>query len=60
MKKNMQVFGSLNKAGGLQYKDQIKLPPDEGKLDRANFKWADVSDHEYPGLGRLSLERNPF
>ncbi|KAF1817154.1 hypothetical protein P152DRAFT_9677 [Eremomyces bilateralis CBS 781.70] len=62
MKKNMQVFGSLNKAGGLQYKDQIKLAPDEGKLDRANFKWADVNGDgkadliwvdKFNGKGRL-------
>jgi hypothetical protein len=57
MKKDMQVFGSLNKAGGLQWKDQIKFAPDNGTLDRANFKWADVSPHEHHGLGSSSLGR---
>ncbi|KAI1295187.1 hypothetical protein F5Y03DRAFT_399325 [Xylaria venustula] len=42
MMKDGQTFGSLNKAGGLQYKGQIKYAP-SGHLDRANFKWADVT-----------------
>ncbi|KAI0965120.1 hypothetical protein F4678DRAFT_485612 [Xylaria arbuscula] len=42
MMKDGQTFGSLNKAGGLQYKDQIKYAP-SGHFDRANFKWADVT-----------------
>jgi hypothetical protein len=37
-----QTYGWLNTRDGLESKGQIKVaPPDH--LDRANFKWADVS-----------------
>ncbi|CAH0045126.1 unnamed protein product [Clonostachys solani] len=42
MGKDGRTVGSLNKANGLEYKGQIKFAPTE-RLDRANFRWADVS-----------------
>lgn len=46
MEKDARTVGQLNKASGLEYKGQIKFAPTE-KLDRANFKWADVSSSQY-------------
>jgi hypothetical protein len=46
MEKDARTVGHLNKASGLEYKGQIKFAPTE-KLDRANFKWADVSSPQY-------------
>ncbi|KAK3947731.1 carbohydrate esterase [Pseudoneurospora amorphoporcata] len=42
MEKDARTVAHLNKATGLIYKDQIKFAPVE-RLDRANFKWADVT-----------------
>lgn len=42
MEKDARTVGHLNKETGLEDKGQIKFAPAE-RLDRANFKWADVS-----------------
>ncbi|KAK0761499.1 hypothetical protein N5P37_006451, partial [Trichoderma harzianum] len=49
MEKDARTVGHLNKAGGLEDKGQIKFAPAE-RLDRANFKWADVN-----GDGKVDL-----